>query len=294
MPSKKLENLPKNTELEKEPSSEVVLKFFRHSKKEKNPTKDDTEIRLTLEGKKLAFSQEGSADLKQSLAFGSPRKRAQETAALKMVAGEKSMTGEESLEDLKAILDKDIGYGSKVAVDSRLDFYLEPGLEFEKKAEEAYVEGRLMRFFVEESDDLAKEVGDDVSSTYSRSAKGIAEIMKKYLTVAANWDRIAEDTHKENKTLERFFSTHQSVPESFLAKVIEKIKGVEERNKFIDLINGQGFDFVDGYEVKILSYPDQETKILISYKKAREGQEPYVFEEEIDKGLLEEIIKEGK
>lgn len=28
-----------------------------------------------------------------------------------------------------------------------------------------------MRFFVEESDDLAKEAGDDVSSTYYRSAK---------------------------------------------------------------------------------------------------------------------------
>jgi hypothetical protein len=43
--------------------------------------------------------------------------------------------------------------------------------------------------------------------------------------------------------------SHGGVTESFLLKVIEKIKGVAERDRFVSIIGNQ-FDFLEGFEFR--------------------------------------------
>ena len=82
-------------------------------------------------------------DLNQAVAFGSPRKRAQQTSAYAM-AGKSldTITGSESLEELKEKIDKDLKVGSKIGSDPRLDFYLDkncsPAILWN------YLEGKLL------------------------------------------------------------------------------------------------------------------------------------------------------
>ena len=40
-----------------------------------------------------------------------------------------------------------------------------------------------------------------------------------------------------------FMGNHEVMSESFLAKVIEKTKGIDERNKFIESLKNVGFSF---------------------------------------------------
>ena len=73
---------PENKE-NQEKKSLVALHFMRHGEKESDKTKSDNEIALTVKGKEQALGRSVSgSDINQSVAFGSPRKRTQETAVL--------------------------------------------------------------------------------------------------------------------------------------------------------------------------------------------------------------------
>ena len=74
-------------------------------------------------------------DINQSMAFGSPRKRTQETASLIMSGKLEEITGTETLEELKEKLDKDLPLksGSKIRVDGRLNFEADFTSDYGKK-----------------------------------------------------------------------------------------------------------------------------------------------------------------
>ena len=61
--------------------------FFCHSEKENNKSKSDFGIELTPAGKKQAIDKSETKNIEQSVAFGSPQARAQETAAFVMSGG---------------------------------------------------------------------------------------------------------------------------------------------------------------------------------------------------------------
>ena len=273
-------------------SSRIKLRFFRHDEKENDPEKTDHNIELTPSGRQHAKAQASETNLSQSVAFGSPRRRTQETAGFIMAGQSEDINGNESFEELKEKVDKGLGYGSKIGVDTKLDFNLEEGSEYVKEMLVFFEKGELMKFMVEKSDELAKETGDDKSSTYSSMASSIASIIKKYLGIAPRWNELVKDeTKKYEHTLNRFFATHQSVQESFLAKVIELTKGVEERDRFVSVIKNKGFDYAEGFETEILTKDGEEPTIRISYKK--EGKTPddtFEFDQNISIELLETII----
>ena len=165
----------------KEKMAKVVLHFFRHGEQFKDPNKTDKEYDLSPVGRgqglKKAKAVGGERNLGQTMAFGSPRKRSQQTAAFAM-AGETldTIDGSESLEELKEKLDKDVGYGTKVMADPRLDFLLDKNTPFGEKAFDAFAtKKQYLKFIAEESDQLAKEVCDREGSTYSRQAGNVAE-----------------------------------------------------------------------------------------------------------------------
>jgi hypothetical protein len=255
--------------------------------------------------------------------IGSQFERAQQSAALDMSGAQRrdDVTGDETLEELKEKLDrgtqsledfkakkaKGLVIGSKVGVDPRLGFafYTE---KIKNEATEASKKGKLLDFFVNRSDQLAEELNDKKSTTYSRASAEVAKVFEKYAKVAQNFDRLVEDPQKKEKygdELDRFLGSHAGVVDSFLCKIVEKMDGVPARNKLVEVMGeGEGFNPGEGFEVDIAMEEDKETGVKTPrmrlqyerkyYDKERQGEETYVFDRVVPPEILQEIIKEGK
>ena len=282
----------KNEERIKDYTSKIELIFMRHDEKENDKTKSDEEVRLTPTGKMHAKEKAEENNIDQSMAFGSPRKRTQETSGLVMSGKLEEITGKETLEELKEKLDKDLPLksGSKIRVDDRLNFETDFNSDYGKKALDA-VNGKYLKFLVEDSDRLAKEENDDKSSTYSKQAQAIASIVEKYYDIAPRFNELVQDKDKKYKdTMKRFLGSHQGVLESFLAKIIEKTKGVEERDKFVEVLNNQGFDYAEGFEIDIKNKELGEPTVHLSYKKEKEGETIFEFDEDLPKEMIDSLV----
>lgn len=274
-------------------TSSVELRFFRHGDKESNKEKTDEEVELTEKGRAQAVGKSKDDDISQSIAFGSPKKRVQETVGLVMGGQLKEITGDETLEELKEKLDRELKIGSKIGVEERLDFHVDSSTDFGMRANEAFGKRQWLKFLVDESDALAQGLHDTKAETYSFYASNIAELVKKYLSVAKNWDRLVQDESKNYEdTLKRLFGTHQGVAESFLAKIIEQTKGKDERDTFVRVLNNQGFDFVEGFEIEIDTVNGQEQKIRISFKKEKDGETLYEYDEVVPHEVIDNLVLE--
>lgn len=274
--------------------TKIDLHFFRHSIKSSDKVSvHDHDTLLSKEGRELAKERAYSdVNLDQSVAFGSKRVRAQETAGFVMAGIDDNITGTETMAELKEKLDKDLKIGSKIGIDNRLNFLDDESTPLGKKLHEAIGRGEYLKFIVEESDRIAKETSDTSGANYSRKAADIARIIEKYIKISPRWNKLFEeksDTYKP--TLERYLGTHQGMQESFLAKVIEKIEGIEARDTFIKTVGGQGFDFIEGFETEIITKPNKEVTIKLTYKKEDQN---FSFEREIPQYLIQSIVGEDR
>lgn len=284
-----------NREKKETITSKIDLRFFRHTDKESSKEKTDEEIELTERGRSQAVEKSMDDDISQSVAFGSSRKRTQQTAGFVMGGLLEEIIGDETLEELKEKLDNELKVGSKIGMDKRLDFDIDFSSDFGKKALEAVKNGQWLKFLVEESDKIAEESQGSGIETYSVYASHVAEIVKKYLVVAKRWDKLAQDESKNYEdTLKRFFGTHQGIAESFLAKVIETTRGKDERDLFVSALNNQGFDFVDGFEVEIDTIDGKEQKIHILFRKEKDGKVLYEYDEILPSEVIDKLILEKK
>lgn len=279
-------------------TSREVLHLMRHDEREKLlPGQEDSVSPLTSKGRKHVHSESSpETNIRQSVAFGSPRIRAQETAARAMTGGLEEITGEESFDELKQKLDQEFkdGLGSKIGVDARLDSVQDRNTPYGERMVQAYRENRFLEALVQESDDLAVELGDDSGVTYTRGAQNVAQIIEKYLNIAPRWDKLVNNSDSDySDTLERFFGSHQGLFESFLAKVLEKLKGVEERDRFVRALKGSGFDYSEGYNVEILNHGDAGPTVRFSYRHENEldPENSFFFDEEVPVELIREIAQ---
>lgn len=282
----KIEN--KIEEKELKPAT-IELHFFRHSLKEENKKGDplkDEDVRISKEGRKLAIEKsfEG-VNLSQSIAFGSPRIRTQETAIYMMSGKKEDITGDETLEELKKKINKDLKFGSKIGIDSRLNFTDDIESPLGKIAFEAYKNGNYIKFLVEESDKIAQETGDNTKSNYSARASQVAKIINKYLKILPRWQELVSDKKNNyEEKLERFLGTHDSVPVTFLVKVLELIGDEKEKESFVEE-NSKGANYLEGLTVKLKKGSEDSAKILIQYKLGGVSKQV-----EISKSQLEHIV----
>ncbi len=265
----------------------VTLYFIRHGEKQK-AEKPDELLELTEKGRLQAvkLGKQIRPNPNVAIAFGSPRKRTQETAACVMLA--RDIDPNASLKDIEEKIAEQVKVGKKIFVDKRLDFNLG---KFEAASIKAIIdEGRLIPYWVEESDELALNKNDVEATTYTRQAGNIAEIIKKYVKVAKQFHKIIAEPEKRDKygnKLERYLGTHLGIVESFVAKIIEKTRGRQEAVKFAGTIP-KGFGETKGMRVNIK--PDEKTNIAkIGIEYEVNGVKHGI---EFDEKLLDEIINE--
>lgn len=277
--------LEKQAETEKPLETEVRLEIFRHSKKENDPNRPNSELLLTPEGRELAH-EKGSKmnpEIKVAVAGASPMDRTAETAMLIMSANEDNIKIGDSLAEMDAKIAEEIKVGKKIYRDERLAFNLDGPIEAEGMA--AFKAGRYMDWLANESDVLAIKKGDTVSTTYLRQAGNIAEIVDKYSKVGNNFNRLAADKKKEGEEfpnhLERYLATHQSVVEPFLAEAIKEQLGAKARAEFIAGLKN-GWAETEGISVRIKNQGDKQI-ILLAYKDKGELKELEIKPETIQK-----------
>lgn len=288
----------KSPEGEKQIETKVILEFMRHGKREYgldaegklDVIKDaNLDLRLKPEGRQQAYNRgkELNPQAEVAVGLGSERVRSQETAYQAMLANE-DISPDDTLEEVEEKISKQLKVGKKMIVDNRLNFVDSGPIAPEGK--KAYVEKRYMDWVINDSDRSAMEKNDIESTTYTRMAGNVSELVLRYTKVGDNFNRIASKTDKYEKygnQLERYLGTHQGVTESFVAKVLEKIGGVEKRDEFVKSIGG-GFGETQGIHLEIInSGNEQEIKIDYEINGKKESVK-------IDRSILRDIIEERK
>ena len=271
------------------PKASIHLEFFRHDDKAKAAEgQPDTTVRLTEKGRKHAseVGKEKNPNPEVAVAFGSSRERSVETAMRQMLADQPEIGEDTTLEDIKELVAGSVKVGRKDMVDERLNFVWEG--QFKDAAMDHYVNKKdYLLFAVEESDDLVRKLKDHSSTSYSRQAAGIAEIVRRYLEILPNFQRLVADNPdkylKFQNELQRFLGSHATVTESFLMKVIEKTKGRDDVMKFIEsLPDKNGFGFSEGFSLDLVG-DETGTDIVLKYKDQQW---------ELTPELIDEIIKD--
>jgi broad specificity phosphatase PhoE len=297
-----MEKLPKfessvNQESAEKYVSRIKLNFMRHAEKAESYSdndKVDSKVTLTSRGKREAKEKAKEFPNPQKMGIASSRDRAQETALFALAGTEEGITGEESIDELWEKVDKDIKYGSRLGVDARLDFgFSKDDPEF-LELQEAFEEGTYLKKLIENHNQVVQEKGKDYGdSAYSKQARNIASLIKKYVGMAPRWNQLVKDKSKSyDDTLERVITTHGGISESFLAELIGQLKGAEELNRFIDIFPN-GFDYLKGFEVDVLTMADGSLKIHLKMEVSREGGEIYLFENNVPVEILNKIIKDN-
>lgn len=250
----------------------IRLEFLRHDEKE-IPTKagdriGDETVRLTVGGRVNASlaGKDKNPNIGSALAYGSNRMRTQETALRQMLSDEDEITPDDSLEDIEDKMRRHLPVGRKLIVSDKLDFDWTSNPEFNKVAYDHYLNKKDALLFVyNESDDLARQLSDTTSTTFTRSAGNLAEIVQKYLKILPNWQKTASKGNY-GKELQRFCGSHQDVFECFLLKIIEIKEGKQGVLEFLDqLPDKNGFEYSEGYSV-VISSKDGKATIGIEYR----------------------------
>ena len=272
-------------ENEQRVKTKIILEFMRHGEKENDKTKSDEEVRLTENGRMMAGEKGEELDPQKevSLAWGSPKKRTQETALRAMFP---DIDPNASLEDIEEMIREEQKFGKKLIVDERLSFDLSGPEGKEMLA--AFKEGKYLQYLISESDKRAIELGDKTSSSYLRYAGNISEIINRYAKIGDNFNRIAskDDKYKEfGNQLKRYLATHQGVAEGFVAKVLEEAQGPEKRDEFISSV-GSGFKETEGIHLEIQNNGNHQ-EITITYQI--NGNKETIA---VSRDLIENIIKD--
>lgn len=269
---------------EQEPMpSSIRIEFFRHDDKEKPlpdaPKKPDESVRISEEGRQHA-TEAGKGKFPNpevGVVYGSGRDRTTETALRQLLANKEEITPDMTMEDMKTKISEEVKVGRKDISSSLLNFNFDGSKGFHDAAYDHFLKSKdLLRWYVTESDNVVRAEKDSTSTSYSRLAGNVAELVDKYMKIYPRWKQITESDPDKyasyHNELQRFMGTHQSVSEAFLMKVLEKTKGVEAVTRFIDSLKDKnGFGSSEGYSLSIhevdgeitasIKYGDQETTL---------------------------------
>lgn len=251
--------------------TKVVVELLRHSLKENDPSRPNSELLLTPEGRELARARgdELNPYMEKAVAGASPMDRAAETAMLVMLNDAEEIETSDSLATMAEKVSKELPFGKKLYRDERLGFALGKGKTGEEGMK-AFKAGRYLDWLVKDSDHQAAAEKDLISTTYLRQAGNIAELLARYQAVGNNFHRLTSDAEKSEKygdKLERYLVSHQGVAESFVAKVLEVQGSVAARDEFASSL-GNGWAETKGIHVEIIN-DAQDQHTFLTYNDAQ-------------------------
>lgn len=295
-------DMPVSPEAEREYSSRIVLHFFRHGDKTKEVDGDKSNVVQVLTETGAQQGVDKGVELgpakPTAMAKGGDVKRSRQMAgyALAGAEGRDDITGAETIEELEAKLNEGRKVGTRMAEDPRLSFHYESD-ELWEACDEAYDRGEGLKWFVEESDEFAAEHCNDRETSYSRMASNIAQVLQDYNKIAVNYDRLVSNEEKMKQygdTLQRFMGSHAGSIDFFLAKLVEVMRGSEERDRFVRALDNQMFDVAEGFDIEI-EMIDGQPQMRISYEREpQDDREGFEFNEVIGPEVLEQIVEEGE
>lgn len=272
-----MENIPSSNNKEKvtRATPKIRLELFRHDDRAENAhpglqnIDQNQKIPLSIQGR-IHSAQEGLSNNPQpetALAYGSPRERSLETA-LRQMLSEQPELEEKSFDEIKESVTN--GKIKKYLTTPLLDYNFESNEKYREAIDEHYFNKKdMVSFLYHDSDNLAKELGDDTLTTYSRQASNVAKLINKYVNILPHWKQLAGESDKYTNfqnELQRFMGSHGGILESFLMKVIDKKEGRDAVEKFINSLSDKnGFGYSEGYSV-IIEDKDNKPAVNITYK----------------------------
>ena len=283
--------------------SRIHLRFSRHEEKANDDINADATVPLSARGKMHAKESATLEDASQAIAYGSPRTRALETAAFELLGKQDGVMGTESLGELETKVSEALGsdYPQKILELEDLDFHLDTESTYGKWLLGRYLNNKdYVRALLLESDakrDALITAGDESAQNVETAgvyARRLAKIILKYIDAGGRWNELVNDPEKGyDDTLTRYFVSHGGINESFLGKVIERIGGKGELEKFISAVPN-GFDFHEGFDLDIETSTDDSSRIVVSYiKPASSEREGYTFTGEVSEALLHELARDA-
>lgn len=291
-------------EIKKPVESKIILQFMRHGKAPKTELRDGVETKIPDEKRQLTPAAKEQARQKGkklkiqpeiSIARGSPRQRSQETALRALVSGDETISAIQDFRKMREVIGKKMKYGNKIIADPRLNFID----NLDKEAtDEAYDKGCYIEYLINESDNLARQNKDTVTTTtYTHQSGNVAELVKQYLKVGKQFNKIASsksDYEKYGNQLERYFGTHAGIPESFLAKALEITGNLEQRDKFVQSYKG-AYKETEGMRLEVINQGENQ-KIIIHYDMPDPDDKEKTSDKtlEIDEAVLDTMIEAKK
>ncbi len=298
------EMTPEHVENEPKITSSEVLHLNRHNEKGDKAKGEDPEA-LSATGIANAFKRGRERDdvSENAIAFGSEvgpkgNERALHTALMDLAGALdiEGVTGEEPLQELQQKINEHDGrtIGSRGTIDKRLGFTLNDQ-EYRKGVLDAMKEGKMLQYIIQESDAMVLRKNDLEDYSYTRSSGKVAEVVKKYVDASARWDELANDPEKDyGKVLERFIGSHAGIVDTFLLRLIEKLRGPEERDRLVKALDGGvGFKPGEGFEIHIDTLKGQNApRIRVQFeRKGKDGESvAYSLDEEVPVEVLDELI----
>ncbi len=278
----------------------TLLHIFRHAEKAGGndvSQEEDLVMPLKPEGKLNSIKKGKETQHIEgawSRAVGSPRQRAQETAALRRAAHHPDIKGTESLAEIDALLGEG-GLYQGTDIDRRLDMPFIKGEtpEFDALLE-AYADGHYVKTAYDNYKNALEETRND--TTFGRQVRNIAELIAWHTGInrklADRHDYYADKPNPEKlpPALERFKSTHGGVAESFLVEFIRRTKGQDEAEKFLDFFPN-GFNYNEGPDVDITGTRDSEQQLHITLELTR-GEKTYSLDETVPLTVVTEIVRD--
>lgn len=290
----------------------IRLEIFRHDDKGENTTANpdddiDKIIPLSKDGRIHAseVGAEKNPHPEVAVAYGSPRNRTIETALRQLLTNEELITEDLSLEGINTLIKKNSPVGKKYKTTELLDFDLGGSEKFRETANDHFKNKHdLLIWYLEESDRMVEETNDKKSTSYSRLAGNVAELVSKYSNMYPKWKKIVDDNPDKysqfNNEMQRFMGSHQGVGESFLMKVIEKTLGKEEVYNFINSLESKnGFKFGEGYSLVIGETKDENNNCLkqisINFNGRQFACDENILKEIItDRDILDKKLQKAK
>ncbi len=241
---------------------------------------------LKSEGRMQAHEKGVSLGTTGGVASGSSRARTRETAMHVAHANNPEIKGTETYEELVEKLGRP---WTNKAFD----------MPFSKDDEDFPIileksnDGTLLKWCAEQADKALVE-GDASNTIYGTQAREIAKVLVRFAAIASKMADRAElmfERGEEPETeREQVMGTHAGVNESFVAEVVKRTLGEDERQKLLDAVPS-GVMETQGSDINIVARPGgEEPRIHLRFEGGKEQK--YIFDQDVPLSVIRSIIKD--